>query len=161
LKFDNSKIRRQDRLLDETRAREILATAEWGVLSMIDEDDKPYGLPLNFVWDGEDSIYFHCAPEGRKLDVIDRRDLVSFCIVGNVNLKPSQFTTEYESVIIEGEATIITSEEESMYALELLLRKFSPHDMEVGMKYAKKSFYRTNIIRIDIDTWSAKRKKMR
>lgn len=159
MKFDNSKVRRQDRLLDEVRAREILATAEWGVLSMIDLDGRPYGLPLNFVWE-DDCIYFHCARQGKKLDVLERKDQVSFCIVGDVKLQPGKFTTEYESVILTGEATIITSDEERRHALELLLHKLSPHDVEMGLKLAGKSLARTEIVRIDIDTFSAKSKRL-
>ena len=59
---------------------------------MIDLDGKPYGVPVNFVWDGDDSIYIHCAPEGKKIDILECHDRVSFCVVGNVNLLPSQFT---------------------------------------------------------------------
>ncbi len=161
MKFDNSKVRRQDRLLDETRARQLLATAEFGVLSMIDLDGKPYGVPVNFVWDGQESIYFHCANEGKKVDILECHDFVSFCVIGNVNLLPSQFTTEYESIILQCEVTIPTYDEERMYALELLLKKYSPDDMEVGMKYAQKSFYRTCIVRLDIESWSGKRKKVK
>ena len=161
MKYENSKIRRQDRLLDEARAREILASAEYGILSMIDLDGKPYGVPLNFVWDGDDSIYIHCAPEGKKIDILDCHDRVSFCVVGNVNLLPSQFTTEYESIILDCEATICTSEEERVHALELLLRKLSPHDVEIGMKYALKSLHRTCILRLDILTWSGKAKRVK
>ena len=160
MKFDNSKVRRQDRLLDETRARQLLATAEFGVLSMVDLDGKPYGVPINFVWDGEDSIYFHCAEEGKKIDILECRDLVSFCVVGDVNLLPEQFTTEYESIILDCEVTIPTYDEERMHALELLLKKFSPNDLDIGMKYARKSFNRTCIVRLDIVSWSGKCKRV-
>lgn len=160
MKFDNSKVRRQDRLLDEARAREILATAEYGYLSMIDLDGKPYGVPVNFVWDGEDSIYIHCASEGKKIDILDPHDQVSFCVVGKVNLLPGQFTTEYESIILTGEATICTYDEERMHALELLIDKLSPMHKEIGMKYVKKSFYRTEIVRLDITEFSGKCKKV-
>ena len=160
MKFDNSKVRRQDRLLDEARAREILASAEYGYLSLIDLNGKPYGVPLNFVWDGEDSIYFHCAYEGKKLDILECHDIVSFCVVGDVNLLPSKFTTEYESIILECEATIPTYDEERLYALELILKKFSPNDFDIGMKQARKSLSRTGIVRLDILTWSGKCKRV-
>ena len=79
--YDNSAVRRQDRLLDEARARELLAGGRFGVLSLVDGDGA-YGIPVNYVWDGDDSLYVHCAPDGRKLRCIDRRDRVSFCVVG-------------------------------------------------------------------------------
>ena len=158
MKYDNSKVRRQDRLLDEERAREILATAEYGVLSMKGVDGKPYGVPVNFVWD-VDCVYIHCAPEGKKLEAIDIYDDVSMCIVGKVELLPSEFTTRYESVILTGTATIISDEEEREQAIELLIDKYSPNDKALGMKYAAKSLYRTEFIRIDIETFSGKCKK--
>ena len=52
MKFTNEQVRRQDRLLDEKRAFEILKEGEYGVLSMQTEDGKgAYGIPLSYVWD--------------------------------------------------------------------------------------------------------------
>ena len=127
---------------------------------MIDLDGKPYGVPVNFVWDGVDSIYFHCATEGKKIDILECYDYVSFCVVGNVNLLPGQFTTEYESIILDCEVTIPTGDEERLYAIELFLKKFAPNDFDTGMKYAHKSLSRTCIVRLDILTWSGKTKKV-
>ena len=158
--FDNSKVRRQDRLLDEARARKILASAQYGYMSMIDLDGKPYGVPVNFVWDGDDAIYIHCAPEGKKIDILECYDHVSFCVVGNVNLLPGQFTTEYESIILDCEVTIPTYDEERLHALELIIKKFSPQHFDTGMRYAHKSLPRTCIVRLDILSWSAKAKKV-
>lgn len=160
LKLDNRGVRRQDRLLDQDRATELLRSAEWGVLSMNDSTDgSPYGVPLNYVWDGEHSLYIHCAPEGRKLSCIDHDGRVSFCVVGRVNLLPSRFTTEYESIVLTGTAVRHLADEEKRRALELLLDKLSPADKEIGMKYAQGSFHRVEIVRIDIDTWSGKSKR--
>ena len=65
MRYDCHDIRRQDRLLDESRARELLQAGEYGVLSMATEQGG-YGVPINYVL-VEDTIYLHCAPEGRKL----------------------------------------------------------------------------------------------
>ena len=68
MEFNNNQIRRQDRLLSEARAYEILKEGEYGVLSMRTEDGEgAYGIPLSYVWDRGNSIYIHCAPVGRKL----------------------------------------------------------------------------------------------
>lgn len=156
--FDNSDVRRQDRLLDEEQAAALLRRAEWGVLSMCDAGGTPYGIPVNYVWDGDSALYIHCAPEGRKLRCLDQEPKVSFCIVGNVNLLPSKFTTEYESIVLTGVALRHLDEQERRHALELLLDKLSPDDKQVGMKYAEGSFHRVEIIRLDITSWSGKRK---
>ena len=50
-------------------------------------------------------------------------------------------------------------EAERMSALSLLLSKYCPNDKMRGIDYAQKSFHRTEIIRLDIETVSAKSKK--
>ena len=57
MKYVNDTVRRRDRLMDETRALELLRTGEYGILSMVDTDNSGYGVPLNFVWDGDHSLY--------------------------------------------------------------------------------------------------------
>jgi nitroimidazol reductase NimA-like FMN-containing flavoprotein (pyridoxamine 5'-phosphate oxidase superfamily) len=158
MKYVNDTVRRQDRLLDEERAKELLQTAEYGVLSMVEENGYPYAVPINFVYNGDNSVYLHCAPEGKKLRAIAQHPEVSFCIVGRVNLLPKMFTTEYESVVLRGTAHIQLPEEERMKALEMLIDKLAPDYQEVGRKYAKGSFHRTEIIRIDFTEYSGKRK---
>lgn len=155
----NNTVRRQDRLMDERRAMQLLRTAEYGVLSMVSEGSG-YGIPVNFVFDGDHSIYIHCAPEGRKLRAIKENKNVSLCIIGHVNLLPDKFTTEYESAIFFGEAHIGLSENERMHALQLFISKMSPDYKETGEMYARKSFHRTEIIRVDIATFSGKCKRM-
>lgn len=160
MKYINETVRRQDRLLDEERALELLNTSEYGILSMIDEDGKPYGIPVSHVWDGKESVYIHCAPEGKKLRAITRNPDVSLCIIGQVNLLPSQFTTEYESVVLYGKAHINLPDGEKMAALHLLIDKLSADFKDLGDKYAHKSFHRVEIIRIDFSEFSGKRKKV-
>lgn len=159
MKYINETVRRQDRLMDEARAKELLATAEYGVLSMV-ADEGGYGVPVNFVWDGKDSVYIHCAPEGRKLRALEKNPKVSLCVIGNVRLLPRNFTTEYESALFFGEARLRLSDEEKMAALRLLIGKLSADYREIGDKYAHKSFHRTEVIRIDISEFSGKRKKV-
>lgn len=156
--YDNSSVRRQDRLLEMDRTEELLATAGYGVLSMVDESGEAYGVPLNFVWNGESAIYIHCAQEGKKLRAISHNADVSFCIVGNVLPRPERLTTLYESLIIKGKAHIGLPSEERHEALRLLVQKFAPDQIAHGELSIEKSFYRTEIIRIDIERISAKSK---
>ena len=159
MKYTNESVRRQDRLMEESRAIELLAHGEYGVLSMV-ADNGGYGIPVNFVWDGDSSVYIHCAPQGRKLQALDANPNVSLCIVGHVNLLPGRFTTEYESVILFGQARRGLSDEEKMKALHLLIDKLSPDFKQIGDKYAHGSFHRVEIIRVDFTEFSGKKKSV-
>lgn len=161
MEYNNQNVRRQDRLLDETRAFEILRDGEYGILSMQSEDGNgAYGIPINYVWDRGNSIYIHCAPVGRKLRCIDTCPNVSFCVTGRSRVIPDKFTTGYESVVLQCTAHHSLHEAERMSALSLLLSKYCPDHKVQGIEYANKSFPRTEIIRLDIQKVSGKTKKM-
>lgn len=160
MKYITQHIRRQDRLLEEDNAVLLLRNGEFGVLSLLAEGNVPYGIPINFVWDGKSSIYIHCAPEGKKLQCLVICPQVSFCVVGKTKVISNEFTTGYESIVLQGKAYTGLSTEERMKALTLLLDKYSPENKVIGLKYAEKSFHRTKIIRIDIEEWSGKCKRV-
>lgn len=156
MEYDNSMVRRQNRLMEKTDAYRLLKEGEFGVLSMVTPTGKGYGVPFSYVWDGGESVYFHCAPEGEKLKCFEVNEYVSFCVVGKTEVIPDKFTTNYESIIVSGTITTDLSTEERMHALELILDKYAPDDKVVGMAYAEKSFSRTRILCLNINCISGK-----
>ena len=160
--YDTSNIRRQDRLLPQEKAYDLLKKGEYGTLSMVSEEDTGYGIPINFVYDDkQDCIYFHCAMEGKKLRCLAKNNRVSFCIIGKTAVISNQFTTAYESVVVNGTMDIHLSDQERRYGLSLLLDKYCPNDKEIGLRYIEKSFHRTNVIRLNIFSFSGKSKAIK
>jgi len=146
--------------LDESAARALIAKAEYGVLSMSGQDGDPYGIPINYVWDGGDLLYVHCAPDGRKLRLLRENPKVSFCIVGSVKLQSTRFTTVYESVVMKGTAELVETDEERWQAIRLILRKLAPEHIEEGIRQSQRSFGRVAIVRIRVSEFSGKCKRM-
>ena len=157
MRYDCHDIRRQDRLLDESRARELLQVGEYGVLSMATEQGG-YGVPINYAGVG-DTLYMHCAPEGRKLRAIGADERVSFCVVGHSRVVSANFTTEFESVIAHGRARLVEAEDERRMALRAIVEKYSAEHIAEGLKAIERSIYRTAIIAIAVDSFSGKIKK--
>lgn len=154
-------VRRQNRILDdEKRIQELLSDSEYGFLSLgTAENGYGYGIPISYAYDKDtNSLYFHCAPEGQKLDTLKLNNKVSFCVVGTTKPIAEQFTTLFESVIAFGKATILDSDEEKRKALRLLVKKYSPEFEEIGEKYMDKSWARTTTFKIDIEHITAKAK---
>jgi nitroimidazol reductase NimA-like FMN-containing flavoprotein (pyridoxamine 5'-phosphate oxidase superfamily) len=149
-------MRRKDKELQSEAARRILHEGEYGILSTTDLQGQPYGVPLNFVyWEGR--LYFHCALEGRKLDNLRANPRASFCVVGHTRVLPAEFNTEYESVIVFGEASVVQGDERH-HALIKLVEKYSPDFVEEGQKYIELHDRRTTVCRIDIHTMTGKAK---
>ena len=126
-------IRRSDREITFQDARDILDNAEYGILSTVGKDGQPYGVPLSYVYKN-DSIYFHCALSGHKLDNIEHCAKVSFCVVGSTKVLPDKFATEYESALVFGVASEV-KEAERHDVLLWLLEKYCPDFIDEGKMY--------------------------
>ena len=81
-------------------------------------------------------------------------------MVGRTRVVSNQFSTEYESIVINGTMICQLEETEKRKALELLLDKYSSEDKKVGLKYIEKSFHRTHVLKLVIKVISGKCKKI-
>lgn len=80
--------------------------------------------------------------------------------MGATEVCPAQFTTAYESIVLDCRARRGLPPGERMRALELLLEKYSPAHKTTGLRYAEASFARTEIVRLDVVAWSGKTKRV-
>jgi nitroimidazol reductase NimA-like FMN-containing flavoprotein (pyridoxamine 5'-phosphate oxidase superfamily) len=95
------KMRRKDRAMDLAATKELLQSAEYGTLATVGKDNMPYLVPMSFVYI-EDSLYFHCAVEGRKINNMKENAKACFNVVEQVELLPSAFSTKYKSAVVSG-----------------------------------------------------------
>ena len=156
MRYDCSQLRRQDRQLSESEALALLRDGEYGILS-IQSEDGVYGVPVNYALVGE-TIYLHCATEGRKLQLIERNPQVSFCVVGQVSLLSEQFTTNFQSVILSGQAERVFEEQERRKALQSIVMKYSPEHSAEGYRIIDELIDRVAVVAVRIDRFSGKSK---
>jgi len=58
---------------------EILKKEPRGVLSVLGDDEYPYGMPMNHYYcEADGKIYFHGGKNGHKIDAMKRHEKVSF-----------------------------------------------------------------------------------
>lgn len=148
-------LRRKDKQITMEEAQALLTVSDHGILSTVDSDGQPYGIPLNYVYTN-DAIYFHCAVPGHKIDNIENNPRVSFCVVGNTKVLPADFSTNYVSTVVFGVACEVKGEER-YNSLMGLLEKYSPDYIEEGKKYIEKLDKVTKVIKIDIQQISGKK----
>jgi nitroimidazol reductase NimA-like FMN-containing flavoprotein (pyridoxamine 5'-phosphate oxidase superfamily) len=153
-------IRRKDRILDETGAIDLLQTGEYGFLSLGESaNGYAYGIPINYVYDRPaNALYFHCAPEGHKLDNLRNNNKVSFCVVGSMKHFGERFTTHYESVIVFGKAGIHLPDDEKRVALQHFVMKYAPEHTETGREYIRQAWEKTFVFKITIEHITAKKR---
>lgn len=124
----------------------------------------PYCVPLNFGAELAGNtlvLYFHCAKEGKKLDLLRKNPRVGFSAanmlrVFNKGAAPCGYTTDYESVCGTGWAEILEDEPARLHALQVLMKHYSAEDFPVE-SFSPKALSLTCVVRISVDSWSGKR----
>ncbi|NIP62718.1 MAG: pyridoxamine 5'-phosphate oxidase family protein [Nitrosopumilaceae archaeon] len=114
------------------KINEFLNKEHIGRIASIDKSGFPEVIPMNFVFiDG--SIYMHSHTKGEKLDNIRRNSRVGFEVDRELEFLPSYFEdpkdasladTLYVSVVIKGNATLVSDRKEKVLALNGLMKKY-------------------------------------
>lgn len=157
-------MRRSDREQSLEFALELIDRCQHGTVAFATEDGAPYCIPLSLVRAG-DKLYFHCAKQGHKTDLLHRDGRVCVTFVGADDpafVAPAMYTTYFQSVVVMGRAAEVTDTKEKADALRALCRKLTPHDLGEGLEKAiEKSLSVTAVWRVSMDqvTGKAKLKK--
>ena len=113
---------------------EFLSSQQTGRIASIDDNGFPQIIPMNFVFIN-DAVYIHSHIRGEKLDNIKRNQKVGFEVDKSLEFLPSYFSdptdasladTLYISVVIKGNASIVSDKEEKTNALNGLMEKYQP-----------------------------------
>lgn len=118
-------MRRSKQRLSRERCIEILKTMTSGVLSLNEDNSCPYQVPLSYSY-FDDSLIFHSALEGKKIDLIKKDNRSSFLVIGKDEVQPERTTTLYESVSVTGRIEIIGNDTEKRVLIKSISNKYSP-----------------------------------
>lgn len=117
---------RKKQQLPEEECIDILKTELRGVLSVLGDDDYPYGMPINHYYNEADGkIYFHSGMKGHKVDALKRHDKVSLCVYDQGYRREGEWALNIKSVIVFGTIEFI-EDRETIYRISAeLSRKFT------------------------------------
>lgn len=124
--------------------------------------DKPYIVPMNFAYELTDekiSLYFHCANEGKKLDIIKQNNNVCFeadCSYRTLEAKEAcEWSAEFESVMGEGIIVRLTDETEKAAALDIFMKRYG---YEGKPHYTQNALDVVTVLKISVSAITGKRR---
>ncbi|MBO6108898.1 MAG: pyridoxamine 5'-phosphate oxidase family protein [Eubacterium sp.] len=120
------KMARAKQQIPEEECIELLKNEKRGVLSVLGDDDYPYGMPINHFYNDEDGkIYFHGGKSGHKVDAVLRHDKASFCVYDQGYKKDGDWALNIRSVIVFGRIEMIDDVEKIYELSRRLSYKFT------------------------------------
>ncbi len=119
------------------------------------DNDEPYIVPVCFGYE-RNTLYFHGALEGRKVELIKKNNKVCFEIDTDVEVvnaeEPCRWTMKYRSVIGVGRAYILESYEEKTHGLRLIMKQYS----EGEFSFPKSKLDSVLVVRVNIESITGK-----
>lgn len=151
-------MRRSDRALTLEETQEYLKNQDFGVLSVLGDDDYPYGVPISYAY-ANDIIYIHGFLDGHKIDAIRKHPKVCFTVAGDTEVLPVEVSINYTSVIAFGKAEVVDMDNDSerQEAFEIIGFKYCPADANT-MNYIMNNKSKSNIIKIKVEKLTGKRR---
>lgn len=142
-------MRRGKQLLSIEDTVSVMGRCTNGVLACLGDEGYPYAVPISYVY-FNNTIYFHSAKAGHKIDAITKNPKVSFTVIDKDTIVSKEYTTYFRSVIAFGKARIVESDERPE-AFAALVEKYSGDQPEEAKHKEITGCTQASIIAIDVE----------
>jgi uncharacterized protein len=154
-------MRRKDReIKDVLEIESIISSCDVCRVAFAD-NNLPYIVTMNYGYSGGDHpcFYFHCASEGRKLEMMRRNNFVCFELDSDHVLYEGEdgcdWGMKFSSVVGYGRLSVIEERESRIAGLDCIMSHYSDRK---GFTFDERVLGNTTILRLDIEEMTGKRK---
>jgi hypothetical protein len=148
-------MRRKDKeIADRAEMESIIRESTICRLALAD-NEQPYIVPLCFGYK-DNSLYFHSASEGKKIDILRKNKNVCFEFDVGSKIKTGKPACEwgmkYRSVIGFGKASFLEDSDSKQAALDIIMQQYS----DESFAYSEKILKKTLVIKVEITHMTGK-----
>ena len=150
-------VRRKEReITDQNEIHQILKKTNYVTIALCMKNE-PYLVALNHGYDQtRNCLYFHCAPEGKKLVYAQANPNVWGQAVLDFGVT-DECDYAYTSVHFSGKLSLISDSSEKYHALEILVRQVTLNPESKLSKIKPEKIEKTTMGKIDITYLSGKK----
>ena len=149
------KMRRADKEITSKAAIEGIISRSLVCRLALADENRPYIVPLCFGYK-DNSLYFHSAVQGKKIDIIKKNNRVCFEFDIDYEVikadKACECGMQYKSVVGFGQASFLEDSESKRQALDIIMKQYSGE----SSSYPEAKLKHTVIIRVDIEHMTGK-----
>ena len=121
----------------------------------LSDDGQPYVVPVCFGY-VDNTLYFHSAPSGRKLDILGKNNAVCCEFDVDQEIVPAEdacaWSVRYRSVVAFGRAFIVEDLDEQRKALDVIVAHYGGQPRV----YPEATLQRTAVVKVEIQSMTAK-----
>ena len=142
---------------ERERIESIILRSEVCFVGMTDLEGNPYVIPMNFGY-SDGSIYLHSAPEGEKLEMLEKNNRV--CITFSVGHElvyqhptmACSYSMRSESAQCKGTVHFLETSDEKLQALNIIMKQYSDREF----KYSEPSVRNVKVWQVEVQQMTGK-----
>jgi len=108
----------------------IISKCEVCYVAMVDENNKPYVIPMNFGYK-DDCIYLHSSQTGKKIDILEKNNNVCVTFSTDHLLRwqsenvACSYSMKYRSALAFGKVKFVEDINQKIDALNVIMRQYT------------------------------------
>ena len=136
---------------------EIISKNKICYVAMIDVDNLPYAIPMNFGYH-DDIIYLHSAQEGKSISSLEKNPnvCISFCADTALTYQNKEVACSYRmkgsSVICRGKVVFEEDFDEKVKALDIIMKQYTDR----AFTYSNPAVNNVRIWKVEIESVTTK-----
>jgi nitroimidazol reductase NimA-like FMN-containing flavoprotein (pyridoxamine 5'-phosphate oxidase superfamily) len=153
-------MRRNEReVTSSSETEEIINSSDVCRIAFADQN-TPYIVTMNFGFEGRPvkRLFFHCALSGRKLEILNRNNLVCFEMDTDHAIFPGvkgcDWGMKYRSVVGYGKITILTDKDSRKNGMNKIMEHYGGKKDYI---FDERVFEKTLILMLEISEMTAKK----
>jgi nitroimidazol reductase NimA-like FMN-containing flavoprotein (pyridoxamine 5'-phosphate oxidase superfamily) len=154
-------MRKKEREVNDIESIELIISNSDVCRIAFADNNMPYIVTMNFGYSGGDNpcLYFHCANEGRKLDMIKKNNHVCFQMDTDHEVYGGDtgcdWGMKFSSVVGYGNISVVVDQRSRKAGLDCLMRHYAG---DRDFTYDENVLARTTILRLDITEMTGKKR---
>ena len=150
--------RKEKEITEKEEMLTILESSKYITVAMC-LDNEPYLVTLSHGYDRKKNcIYFHCAQEGKKIDILESNNIVWGQAMLDKGYAYGKCDHLYATMQFKGKVVFVKEFAEKKQALEVMVRGLERNpELVISEQFKDKSIEKVTIGRIDIDYMSGKK----
>lgn len=143
---------------DEKELITILKNGKFTSIAMC-QDMEPYIITLSYGYDEKNnSLYFHAALKGLKLDIIQKNPNVCATVIEDMGYVPDECEQHYRSVVFWGKMYIVEDLQQKKHGLDVLLNHLETNPDPIKKRNVQddSKYDKITILRLDIQEITGK-----
>lgn len=149
-------MRLKDKEINEPKElRAVLRQGQVCRLGLLD-GNRVYIVPMNYGY-ADNSLYFHSAKQGKKVELLQEQGQVCFEVYCNLELVQGDtgcdWSMHYQSVIGYGRVEFLESRQDKEKGLQVIMAQYAP---DTKWEFTDQKLDRTLVFELIIDEMSGK-----